>query len=171
MTTLHAGGKFGGDGYRVSGGLHGVGVSVVNALSKEVAVSVHRGGSLFRQEYHLGKPVEKQQEIGTTDHEEPLSRSVLMILSSAAFRLTDRYLILNVLKSTYEIKHFLFGLCTSALSMPGQLISGPFLIMCSIFGTLSRTHRHTPSSTTAVSRHLSGTITNAKTGAHEYLFC
>ena len=67
MTTLHAGGKFGGDGYRVSGGLHGVGVSVVNALSKEVAVSVHRGGSLFRQEYHLGAPTTKLQEIGKTD--------------------------------------------------------------------------------------------------------
>ncbi|MDE0243098.1 MAG: DNA gyrase subunit B, partial [Candidatus Kaiserbacteria bacterium] len=69
MTTLHAGGKFGGEGYRVSGGLHGVGVSVVNALSKEVSASVHREGSLFRQEYHLGKPATKLQELGKTEHQ------------------------------------------------------------------------------------------------------
>lgn len=68
MTTLHAGGKFGGEGYKVSGGLHGVGISVVNALSKEVSVSVHRGGKLFRQEYHLGVPVDALQESGKTSH-------------------------------------------------------------------------------------------------------
>lgn len=67
MTTLHAGGKFGDGGYKVSGGLHGVGVSVVNALSKEVSVSVHREGTLFRQSYHLGKPVAKIKKVGPTD--------------------------------------------------------------------------------------------------------
>ena len=67
MTTLHAGGKFGDGGYKVSGGLHGVGVSVVNALSTEVLVRVHREKTLFQQEYHLGKPTAKVKKIGSTD--------------------------------------------------------------------------------------------------------
>ena len=54
MCTLHAGGKFGGDGYNVSGGLHGVGASVVNALSISTKVEVHREGGLFMQEYKQG---------------------------------------------------------------------------------------------------------------------
>ena len=54
MCTLHAGGKFGGDGYNVSGGLHGVGASVVNALSIHTKVEVHRDGGLFMQEYKQG---------------------------------------------------------------------------------------------------------------------
>lgn len=67
MTTLHAGGKFGDGGYKVSGGLHGVGVSVVNALSTEVQVKVHREKTVFRQEYHLGKPTAKVKKVGSTD--------------------------------------------------------------------------------------------------------
>lgn len=55
MTTLHAGGKFGGEGYKVSGGLHGVGVSVVNALSTMTRAEVHKEGDVYMQEYNIGK--------------------------------------------------------------------------------------------------------------------
>ncbi|MBR6542889.1 MAG: DNA gyrase subunit B, partial [Anaerotignum sp.] len=66
-TILHAGGKFGGGGYKVSGGLHGVGASVVNALSKEVTVNVHRGGKIHEQRYSRGNVLCPVTVIGDTE--------------------------------------------------------------------------------------------------------
>jgi DNA gyrase subunit B len=75
LTVLHAGGKFGGAGYKVSGGLHGVGVSVVNALSERLLIEVDKGGTRYQQEYAKGgKPQGKLAAVGPTPPRGPLTR-------------------------------------------------------------------------------------------------
>ena len=68
FTVLHAGGKFGGGGYKVSGGLHGVGASVVNALSEWLTVQVHKDGKIHEMRFSRGTITQEMQVIGTTDH-------------------------------------------------------------------------------------------------------
>ena len=67
-TVLHAGGKFGGGGYKVSGGLHGVGASVVNALSEWLEVQVHKNGKIYEMKFSRGSITEQMKIVGTTDH-------------------------------------------------------------------------------------------------------
>ncbi len=67
MTTLHSGGKFGGSGYTISGGLHGVGLSVVSALSSQLQITVKRDGHIYRQDYERGKPATELQMQGDTN--------------------------------------------------------------------------------------------------------
>jgi DNA gyrase subunit B len=86
LTVLHAGGKFGGGGYTVSGGLHGVGVSVVNALSSRLEVEVHTDGHIWRQAFHRGDPLGPLQMGEATDH---TGTTVTFWADDAIFETTD----------------------------------------------------------------------------------
>lgn len=88
MTRLHAGGKFDKKVYKVSGGLHGVGISVTNALSKELIVDVKRNGKIYRQKYQYGKPVTELTVIGSVDQKET-GTTVKFLPDDAIFSTTE----------------------------------------------------------------------------------
>ena len=77
LTKLHAGGKFGGDGYKVSGGLHGVGVSVVNALSERLVAEVRRDGKVHRQEFERGEPTGDMEVVGEMAKGDPTGTTII----------------------------------------------------------------------------------------------
>jgi len=87
MTVLHAGGKFDKDTYKVSGGLHGVGVSCVNALSSKLTATVHKNGKVYTQSYSIGKPLGELEEIGTTD----FNGTIINFLPDASIFETTEY--------------------------------------------------------------------------------
>jgi DNA gyrase subunit B len=89
LTKLHAGGKFGGDGYKVSGGLHGVGVSVVNALSERLVAEVRRGGNLYRQEFERGVPLGDMEVVGKLAKGDPTGTTITFQPDAEVFEELD----------------------------------------------------------------------------------
>jgi DNA gyrase subunit B len=85
LTKLHAGGKFGGEGYKVSGGLHGVGVSVVNALSERLVAEVRRGGQVYRQEFERGEPAGDMEVVGEMAKDDPSGTTITFLPDSEIF--------------------------------------------------------------------------------------
>ena len=91
FTTLHAGGKFGGDGYKISGGLHGVGASVVNALSSWLEVEVRQGGHLYRQRFSRGNAEYDLQDLGSIENPEQTGTMVTFKADPEIFKETTVY--------------------------------------------------------------------------------
>ena len=89
LTVLHAGGKFGGSGYKVSGGLHGVGLSVANALSKRLTAEVRRDGIIYRQEYVNGDPVTGVEQVGTYGDDTGSGTTITFLANDQIFDTLD----------------------------------------------------------------------------------
>ena len=89
LTVLHAGGKFGGRGYKVSGGLHGVGLSVVNALSSRLTAEVRRDGIIYRQEYVNGDPVTGVEQVGTYGDDTGSGTTITFLANDQIFDTLD----------------------------------------------------------------------------------
>ena len=89
LTVLHAGGKFGGSGYKVSGGLHGVGLSVVNALSSRLTAEVRRDGIVYRQEYVNGDPVTGVEQVGTYGDDTGSGTTITFLANDQIFDTLD----------------------------------------------------------------------------------
>lgn len=104
LTKLHAGGKFGGGGYKVSGGLHGVGVSVVNALSKDLTASVKRDGKLYEQHYQKGIPQKNIKAVGKADG---TGTKITFLADDSIFTVTEydwKYILEHLRQQAYLTK-------------------------------------------------------------------
>ena len=123
MTILHAGGKFGGDGYKVSGGLHGVGVSVVNALSEWMKVEVKQKGKVFRQEYHRGVPQDELRIVGETDEH---GTSITFKPDAEIFTDTTEFDADTLRSRLRELAYLNRGLTMSFLDLRGEGMSETF---------------------------------------------
>ena len=112
LTVLHAGGKFGDGGYKVSGGLHGVGVSVVNALSTDLKAEVKRGGKLWSQEYKMGKPKHKIKSVKKIAKEETGTR-ISFKPDDSIFSVTEfdwKYILDHIRQQAYLTKGVRFNI-------------------------------------------------------------
>src|SRR5215831_14091479 len=89
LTKLHAGGKFGGDGYKVSGGLHGVGISVVNALSERFVATVKRDGKVHRQEFSRGAPLADMELVGPMGPDDHAGTTITFLPDAEVFEELD----------------------------------------------------------------------------------
>ena len=108
MTVLHAGGKFNKESYRVSGGLHGVGISCVNALSEHLEAIIYRNGKIYKQEYRQGIPLYEMQEIGSTTQQGTLihfkpDRSIFTTTIYNLHTITNRLQVLAFLNTGVKI--------------------------------------------------------------------
>lgn len=117
FTILHAGGKFGGGGYKVSGGLHGVGASVVNALSEWLEVQICREGKIYKQRYERGHVMYPLKEIGTCPLEQTGTR-VDFLPDKEIFE--DTIFDFETLKVRFREMAFLTEVCLSALQICGK---------------------------------------------------
>lgn len=106
MTTLHAGGKFGGEGYKVSGGLHGVGSSVVNALSTFLRAEVHRDGGVYFQDYSIGKKKAAVKKVGSSK----LHGTVISFIADSEIFSTTEYNFEKVVSHLREQAYLVKGL-------------------------------------------------------------
>ncbi len=124
MTVLHAGGKFDKDTYKVSGGLHGVGVSCVNALSIHLTATVYREGQIFRQEYECGKPLYDVKVIGETDRN---GTTVTFLPDDTIFTFTTEYKFDTLAARLRELAYLNKGIRLSLTDERETLEDGSFL--------------------------------------------